>query len=81
MTSLVLEDFNEIASIVAEELTAIPEVNYYTLKKLFILFNKVVQIPQNRMTVDNVVIVFLPTLEIPSNVLKTMIVHPEVFQA
>jgi len=77
-------DSDESASLsgsLIEELNNIPEVNYYTMKRLFGFLHQVtLHSGKNKMTSSNLAIVFHPTLQISMELLEIMISqYPKVF--
>jgi hypothetical protein len=77
---LVLTNQSEMVSIMVDELKQIPEVNYFTLKRLFGLFKALTDNANvTKMSAENLSIVFHPTLQIPQTIIVLLINHPEVF--
>jgi len=73
-------DKSKMIAKITEELMQIPEVNYWTLKRLFgFLHNLSQNSTTNRMTAENIAIVFHPTLQVPATVIRLMIEYPQVF--
>jgi len=63
-----------------DELTQIPEVNYFALKRLFGFMRTVANNANfTLMSPENISIVFHPTLQIPQNIISLLITHPQVW--
>jgi len=76
----VLQDMNQRVNIMIDELRQIPEVNYFTLKRLFGFFKMLsINSSVTKMSPENLSIVFHPTLQIPQSIIILLITHPEVF--
>jgi len=77
-----LPDKDHMASIVRDELIRIPEVNYFTLKRVFGLMTALANNANvTLMSPDNLSIVFHPTLQIPPSIIVVLITHPHVVWA
>jgi len=75
-----LKDRKQIANVMVDELRQIPDVNYYTLKRIFGLLTTLTRnTSKTRMTPENIGTVLHPTLQIPVSIIAVMIDCPHVF--
>lgn len=70
------EDPSQYLTLLSEELSQIPKANYDLLRRLFgYLYQVASNEPSNKMTPDNIGIVFGPTLKLPINLIATMVYY------
>jgi hypothetical protein len=75
------EDATTCINIIREELTHVPEVNYNILRRLFgFLHSLSQQAESNKMSPENIGIVFQPTLKLPIGLITAFVVyHSQIF--
>jgi len=75
-----LKDQKQMVSIMSYELAQIPEVNYFTLKRIFGLMRAIANnVDFTLMSPENISIVFHPTLQLPQNIITLLITQPQVW--
>jgi len=75
-----MTDQRKMIPMMEDELLQIPEINYFTLKRLFGLMRAIANNANyTLMSPENIAIVFHPTLQIPQSIITLLITQPQVW--
>jgi hypothetical protein len=75
------QDPSTCISLIQEEFNSVPEVNYNVIKRLFGFLHQLSQYADvNKMSPENIGIVFQPTLKLPMGLITALVIYyPQIF--